>query len=156
MKVDYIHYLRSMVGKEKVIMTVCGAFVLEEKDRLLLQLRSDTNTWGLPGGFMEMDEKVEEAARRETKEETGIELGNMSLFGIYSGPRLHKTFPNGDQVALVQILFTCRDFSGNLLYKDEETLDAQFFPLNDLPKNIFEKHQWFIDDLIHKQPPVIG
>ncbi|SFF83061.1 ADP-ribose pyrophosphatase YjhB, NUDIX family [Halobacillus alkaliphilus] len=153
---DYITYIRSKVGKERVIMTVCGAFVIDEHHRVLLQLRADTHTWGLPGGFMEMDEKVEDAARRETKEETGLELGEMELFGVYSGTDLHKTFSNGDQVALVQILFTCRDFSGTFNFQDGETLDARFFPLDQLPDHIFEKHRIFLNDYINKQPPVIG
>ncbi|MFZ0370057.1 MAG: NUDIX hydrolase [Halobacillus sp.] len=153
---DYITYIRSKVGKERVIMTVCGAFVMDEHNRVLLQLRADTQTWGLPGGFMEMDEKVEDAARRETKEETGLELGEMELFGVYSGTELHKTFPNGDQVALVQILFTCKEFTGAFNFQDGETLDARFFPLDQLPDQIFEKHRIFLDDYINKQPPVIG
>ncbi|KHE72627.1 NUDIX hydrolase [Halobacillus sp. BBL2006] len=153
---DYITYLRSMVGKEKVLMTVCGAFVIDSSNRVLLQLRSDTNEWGLPGGFMEMNENVEDTARRETKEETGLELGELELFGVYSGPHLHKTFPNGDQAALVQILFTCRDYTGTFDYEDKETLDAKFFALEELPENIFEKHRTFLKDLIEKKPPVIG
>ncbi|MGI8313579.1 NUDIX hydrolase [Halobacillus mangrovi] len=153
---DYITYLRSMVGKEKVLMTVCGTFVIDQEGRVLLQLRSDTKEWGIPGGFMELNETVEDTARRETKEETGLNLGELELFGVYSGPNLHKTFPNGDQVALVQILFTCRDFSGSFDLNDEETLDAKFFPLDDLPENIFEKHRWFLKDLMEKKPPVIG
>ncbi|WP_062514968.1 NUDIX hydrolase [Halobacillus sp. KGW1] len=153
---DYIRYLRSMVGQQRVIMTVSGVFVLDEQDRILLQLRSDTNSWGIPGGFMEMDETVEDAARRETREETGLDLGKMELFGVYSGTSLHKTFPNGDKAALVQILFTCRDFEGELNEGDSETVDVGFFPLHDLPEKMFEKHRLFIEDFLQKQPPVIG
>jgi 8-oxo-dGTP pyrophosphatase MutT (NUDIX family) len=50
-QMDYIKYLRSMVGKEKVIMVIAGAFVFDKENRLLLQLRSDNETWSLPGGF---------------------------------------------------------------------------------------------------------
>ncbi|WP_053217926.1 NUDIX hydrolase [Virgibacillus senegalensis] len=143
---DYISYLRSMVGHEKVIMVVAGVFVLDEHGRLLLHLRSDNESWGLPGGYMEMGETVSDAARREVFEETGLRLGNLELFGIYSGPEKEKTLGNGDQVAMVQIWFSCREYSGKLVKNNEETLDADFFPLDDLPDQLFASHIPIIND----------
>jgi 8-oxo-dGTP pyrophosphatase MutT (NUDIX family) len=143
---DYIKRLRSMVGNEKVIMVVAGAFVFDQENRLLLQLRSDTNTWGLPGGFMELGETVQETAKREVFEETGLELGELHLFGIYSGPDYDKTFSNGDQVSMVQVSFTCHDFTGELIEENEESLSNKFFPLNELPSNLFTDHKVFFDD----------
>ncbi|QHA91853.1 NUDIX domain-containing protein [Bacillus sp. N1-1] len=93
---DYIQHLRSMVGHEKVIMVVAGAMVFDTENRLLLQLRTDSESWGLPGGFMDLNESVQETARREVLEETGLVLKEMSLFGIYSGSDKEKTFDNGD------------------------------------------------------------
>ncbi|WP_226675714.1 NUDIX domain-containing protein [Rossellomorea aquimaris] len=83
---DYITYLRSMVGKERVITVVAGALVFDHDNRLLLQLRSDNETWGLPGGFMELDESVRDTAKREVFEETGLRLGHMELFGLLRTP----------------------------------------------------------------------
>jgi|GEM_PF-6894993 len=82
---DYITYLRSMIGNKKVIMVAVGVFILDQEDRLLLQLRSDNQTWGHPGGFMEMGETVTETAKREAFEETGLTLHSLEFFGIYSG-----------------------------------------------------------------------
>lgn len=56
---DYIKYLRNMVGKNNVILVAAGAFVLDKKNRLLLHQRSDNGYWGVPGGFMELGESVE-------------------------------------------------------------------------------------------------
>jgi ADP-ribose pyrophosphatase YjhB (NUDIX family) len=91
---DYIKHLRSMVGQEKVIMVVAGAFVFDKENRLLLQKRTDNGQWGLPGGFMELEETVQDTTRREVFEETGLHLGKLELFGIYSGPDYDKTFSN--------------------------------------------------------------
>ena len=55
-----------------------GAFIA------LLNLRSDTNTWGIPGGSMELYETIEETAIRELKEETGIENVNVLKDDIFS------------------------------------------------------------------------
>jgi ADP-ribose pyrophosphatase YjhB (NUDIX family) len=154
---DYISYLRGMVGHEKVIMVVAGAFVFDSNDRLLLQLRSDNETWGLPGGFMELEESVQDTARREVFEETGLRLKNLQLFGIYSGSDKDTTFSNGDKVAMVFILFTCRDYEGELLEHNQESLKLRFFPLDNVPKKLFSAHQIFFDDLLSgKETPIIG
>jgi 8-oxo-dGTP pyrophosphatase MutT (NUDIX family) len=153
---DYIKHLRSMVGQEKVIMVVAGAFVFDKDNRLLLQRRTDNGQWGLPGGFMELEETVQDTARREVFEETGLHLGKLELFGIYSGPDYDKTFSNGDQVSMVQFLFTCKDFKGGLVESNPESLDIQFFPLNELPENLFSDHKVFFIDLFSEQErPII-
>ncbi|VVM32843.1 MutT/nudix family protein, partial [Terribacillus sp. AE2B 122] len=144
--VDYISYIRSKVGNEKVIMVVAGAFVLNEEGELLLQKRRDTDEWGLPGGFMEMGESTVETARREVFEETGLQLGDLQLFRVYSGPEYDKTFANGDQVALVQVLYSCREFTGELIRSNSESLDNAFFQMKELPKELFQEHVSFIQD----------
>ncbi|PAE06584.1 phosphohydrolase [Terribacillus saccharophilus] len=143
---DYISYIRSKVGNEKVIMVVAGAFVLNEEGELLLQKRRDTDEWGLPGGFMEMGESTVETARREVFEETGLQLGDLQLFRVYSGPEYDKTFANGDQVALVQVLYSCREFTGELIRSNSESLDNAFFQMKELPKELFQEHLSFIQD----------
>ncbi|QHJ70007.1 NUDIX hydrolase [Planococcus halotolerans] len=148
---DYIKNLRSMVGHEKVNMVVAGAFVFDADTRLLLQQRSDTGEWGLPGGFMELDETVQDTARREVLEETGLQLKELELFGIYSGPKYDKTFKNGDQVAMVQILFTCQNFAGQLVEQNEESLSNKFYRLTELPDNLFPDHIDFLKDLQTRQ-----
>ena len=124
---DYIRHLRSLVGQEKVIMVVAGAFVFDKGNRLLLQKRTDNGQWGLPGGFMELEETVQDTARREVFEETGLNLGKLELFGIYSGPDYDKTFSNGDQVSMIQFIFTCKDIKGELVESNSESLNNQFF-----------------------------
>ena len=154
---DYIQGLRSMVGNEKVIMVVAGAFIFDKDNKVLMQKRSDNGQWGFPGGFMELGESVQDTAYREVYEETGLLLEELELFGIYSGPKYDKTFSNGDQVSLVQISFICKRFSGELVESNEESIQNKFFPLDDLPENIFTEHKMFVEDLISKkQLPIIG
>ena len=67
----YIKYIREMVGQKPII--TCGASVLlfNQEGQLLMQRRKDNNLWGYAGGVVEMDETVENAAKRELYEETG-------------------------------------------------------------------------------------
>nr|WP_153738026.1 NUDIX hydrolase [Aquibacillus halophilus] len=145
-----------MVGHEKVIMNVAGALVFNEQGHVLLHLRTDNNKWGLPGGYMELGESITDTARREVFEETGLRLGKLKLFSVYSGPGNEKTLQSGDQVSLVQLWFTCTDFRGQLVIQNEESLDASFFPLDALPENLFESHYRVFKDLLSgEETPII-
>ncbi|TGB03735.1 NUDIX hydrolase [Halobacillus salinus] len=154
---DYIQKLRSMVGKEKVIMVVSGAFIFDEANHVLMQKRSDNGQWGFPGGFMELGESLEDTAKREVLEETGIEMQELELFGIYSGPEYDKTFPNGDEAALVLVSFICKRYKGELVESNEESVQNAFFPLDELPVPIFDDHEMLVKDLLSKkQIPIVG
>ncbi|HET7629669.1 MAG TPA: NUDIX hydrolase [Bacillales bacterium] len=150
---DYIRYLRSMVGKKPVIMVTAGAFIFDGHGRVLLHLRTDNGTWAHPGGFMELGESAEETARREVFEETGLTAGPLELFGIYSGPEKEHTMANGDQVFCVDVLYTCKKFSGTLKKVNEESLDAGFFALDALPKPLFADQQEEFSDLLSSAKP---
>ncbi|MBD7964820.1 NUDIX hydrolase [Fictibacillus norfolkensis] len=146
---DYIKYVRAMVGHSKIITVVAGAFVFNKQNALLLNKRSDNGQWGLPGGFMELGETVQDTARREVFEETGLKLGKLELFGIYSGQRFDKTFSNGDQVSMVNHVFTCHDFTGDLITSNTESMDNKFFSIDQLPQNLFTDHLEIIHDFLN-------
>lgn len=99
-----------------------------------------------------MDEAIQETAKREVFEETGLQLNQLDLFGIYSGPNYDKTFSNGDQVSQVQIIFTCRHFEGNLVRQNEESIHNQFFRIDELPHHLFSNHKVFFEDLLSNYP----
>lgn len=69
------------------ISTDC--IVFDESDRVLLIRRKNEpfrGQYAFPGGFIEVGETAEDSARRELKEETGIEAGDVRLLGVYSDP----------------------------------------------------------------------
>ncbi len=76
---DYIRYLRGMIGNKPAIFVAAVILIRDSSGRLLLQRRSDDGTWGVVGGIMNLGETVEEAARREVFEETGLELRYFAL-----------------------------------------------------------------------------
>ena len=86
---EYIQQLRQHIGHAPILMVGAAILIVDEQNCLLLMKRSDSGRWGLPGGATELGEVVDDAARRETLEETGLQVDTMSLFGIFSGPELY-------------------------------------------------------------------
>lgn len=146
---DYIKYIRKMVGNNYVILVAAGALVLDKNNRLLLHKRSDNGYWGLPGGFMELGASAEETARREIYEETGIILGEMELFNVYSGNSRQQILENGHKFYDVIILFKCEDFKGEITLNNE-SLDVKFFTLDSLPDRLFPSQKDIFEDLLSK------
>lgn len=62
---NYLKDLRSIVGNRPLLSAGASAVVVNDKGEILLNLRSDTNTWGVPGGSMELGESFEETVVRE-------------------------------------------------------------------------------------------
>lgn len=131
----YIDDIRKMIGHYPLIMVGAGVLITDAQGRLLLGKRADNNCWGLPGGAMEPGESTESAARREALEETGLTVGQMDLFGVFSGPQLFYTYPNGDQVHNVSVVYQCCDFHGDLAL-DGEHHSFQFFAPGAIPEEI--------------------
>lgn len=119
---DYIKGLRKLVGSRPLLQ--CGASVIVENPagEILLQLRADNQCWAYHGGSVELDERTEDAARRELHEETGLFARSLELFGVFSGPETHYVYPNGDEVSNIDIVYLCRDYSGQLSAQPGEVL----------------------------------
>ena len=132
---DYTRYIREKIGHDRVIMVGAGVFIYKD-GQVLLQKRKDNFCWAMHGGGVEMGEKVEDAARRELKEETGLIAGKLELLGVFSGEHMMYTYPNGDKVCIVGINYVCRDFTGELLPETDETSELKWFDIDNLPQNI--------------------
>lgn len=133
----YIRSLRLKIGHRPLLQ--CGASVIVEDARgeVLLLRRTDTGEWCYPGGAVELYEKTEDAARRELREETGLTAGRLTLLGVFSGPEHAFTYPNGDRVSNVDVVYVCRDFTGELQAGEGEAGELTFFGRDALPENLF-------------------
>jgi 8-oxo-dGTP diphosphatase len=75
--------------RPKTPLLTVDCVVLDQEGRILLIRRNNPpfqGCYALPGGFVEIGETVEDACRREVKEETGVDISALRLVGVYSAP----------------------------------------------------------------------
>lgn len=131
----YVSELRELVGSRPIIM-VGACVIVVQHDFVLLERRADNGKWGLPGGSLEPGESMEEVARRELFEETGLRAKTLELLDIFSGPELYYKYPHGDEVFNVVAAYICREYDGTAILDKSEVDEIQFFSFGSLPDNI--------------------
>lgn len=92
--------------KTPLLTTDC--VIWDARGRILLIRRKNEpfkGAYALPGGFVDVGETVEEACRREVREETGLEVGSLRLVGVYSDP---KRDPRGHTVSVAYMTVLAR------------------------------------------------
>ena len=123
----YIMELRKLVGHRTLIQCAASVIVVDAEGKLLLGKRTDNHMWGYAGGSVEIDEKVEDCARRELLEEMGIVAKDLEFFMVNSGPEVHYIYPNGDEVSNIEIVYICRHYHGEITAQKEEIEAIAFF-----------------------------
>ncbi|MBE6542473.1 MAG: NUDIX domain-containing protein [Ruminococcaceae bacterium] len=142
---NYIKWIRSKVGHEKIILVFAGGCVFNEKGEILLQKRGDFNKWGFPGGAVELGEAPEDTAVREVKEETGLDVKIDRLIGVYSEPDF--VYPNGDTAHSICIAYEMHIIGGALSCDGDESTDLKFFPLKRTPALFCKQHEDLMADI---------
>ncbi|MBQ3374632.1 MAG: NUDIX domain-containing protein [Oscillospiraceae bacterium] len=133
---DYIHELRKEIGPRKIILNCAGALIVKD-DKILFQRRTDNGKWGLIGGLLEMNETYEEAALREIREETGLEVRLDSFLGIFHNHNM--VWSNGDAAHVISAFYTASIITGTPRI-DEESYELQFFGRDEMPELFAEDH----------------
>ena len=128
---NYILDLRKIVGHQTIIQCASSIIVADDDNRILLGKRTDNNMLGYFGGSVEIDEKVEDCAKRELYEETGIIADEIEFFCINSGPETHYVYPNGDEVSNIEIIYLCKKYHGELTESDEMK-ELKYFNVEDI------------------------
>ncbi len=79
---------------------------------------------------------LKNAARRELAEETGLAAEELELFGVFSGEEFHHIYPNQDEVYIVDVVYLCKTYTGQLKAQKGEVERMRFFSADELPENI--------------------
>ena len=148
----YVEDLRKLVGHRRLIL--CGSSVVVEdtEGRLLLQRRTyPEGRWCFPGGLMELGEAAEDTARREVFEETALELGQLRLIGVYSGPNSLCRAKNGDEWFVVTLAYACRDWRGEARINDGESAELCWFSPQGMPETLVSSHKKILADYLRQE-----
>jgi 8-oxo-dGTP pyrophosphatase MutT (NUDIX family) len=127
----YIRHLREKVGNELLLLPAVGAIIVDDQNRVLLHRASDDGKWYTIGGAIDPDEQPADAAVREAREETGLDVEPIRVLAVQTSPPM--TYPNGHRAQYVSIAFLCRVIGGTLRVADDESLEVRFFDPDELP-----------------------
>ncbi len=144
---SYTHMIRSLVGSRCIFVPGVRALIMNGSGEVLLQQRSDTGCWGLPGGAVELGETVLEALRREVREETGLRVLSAEPLGLYTGPKQRFAYPNGDEVQCFAVACIVRQWEGSPRADGVEGTELRFWPRAELPDNLVPIHAETLADL---------
>lgn len=143
---DYVKYIRDRVGHDAINLTGVNVLLINKDNQVLLQRRGTfPYKWGLVGGITELGESLEETAIRETKEEIGLDIKELSLLGTTSGKECYIDFPNGDKAYFITVGYFTKSFNGVLKIDNLETKELKFFSYEELPDNIPNSHRLMLD-----------
>jgi ADP-ribose pyrophosphatase YjhB (NUDIX family)/ribosomal protein S18 acetylase RimI-like enzyme len=123
----YIHYLNP-VPTVGVVIEMDGGIVLIQRGHAPHKGR-----WAFPSGYVEADERLEEAAVREAKEETGLDVEIIELADVNS-------YPEGPPSSGIMVFYRARPVGGQLIGGDD-ALDARVYLPDDVPVLPFRTHR---------------
>ena len=130
----HLKYLREKIGNEILQIPSVAAIIRDKAGRLLLVKSKNSDVWGLPAGAIDLGETPAEALIREVFEETGLNILPEKIVGVFGGEKFRHTYPNGDKVEYLTVVFECKITGGNLENKDGEIFELDYFAVEEMPE----------------------
>lgn len=127
---------------------VVTVVLVEHEGRVLLGKRNINPGWGkwsFPGGYVNRGERVEEAAIREVKEETNLDIKLDSLLGVFS--------EEGNPVVLLVYQAQLVGEVSEMRPQEEEVMELGFFGLDEIPELAFQSEPRIIEELRQRKAP---
>ena len=126
----------------KIFVTVDAVIVKKTTDNQLLLIKRKKepfqNCWALPGGFVDENEDLEVAAKRELEEETQIKIDSLEQFGAFGKPFRD---PRGH---LISVAYFAEVPEKTIAIASDDAKEVAWFPVNELPNLAFD-HQEIIE-----------
>lgn len=152
---DYYH--DPAAPKANSLIPGGSAIVTDQHGRVLMQRRTDSGNWSLPGGTMDIGETLQQCVIREVKEETGLDIEITGLLGIYTDPHHVIAYTDGEVRQQFNITYLGRAVSGTITVSDESTevryidpTDFDHIPIHDTVRLRLHHHDQ------HRDTPYLG
>jgi 8-oxo-dGTP pyrophosphatase MutT (NUDIX family) len=145
----YIKWIREHVGHQLIYLVYTTTFVFDSQNRLLVQERYDFDWLSVPGGALELGESLAVCARRETFEETHIDIELERFVGVFSHPEYELLYPNGDRVQPWMATFVGRPKNLDIQIDGQETLGASFQPVDAVRHRLPSHYQVALNAIEH-------
>ena len=130
-------YQTSFNGEEILRLGVAVALI-NNKNQVLLERRSDCGWWGITGGRLDLGEEIEDCAVREIKEECCVDINrrSLNLVNVYSNPKQGRVVQYPDnRLHLIDIIYFSRTKSTDFKISSE-SFELKFFEFDELPGNL--------------------
>jgi ADP-ribose pyrophosphatase YjhB (NUDIX family) len=138
--------------KKELVCTKCGLVMITYKNPLptvdiviknrggivLIKRKNPPFGWALPGGFVDYGESVEQAAVREAREETSLDVSNLKLLGVYSAPDRDPRYHTISTVFVADSMGTPK--------AGDDASELQVFVREDLPSALAFDHGKILQD----------
>jgi ADP-ribose pyrophosphatase YjhB (NUDIX family) len=140
---DQIAGVRSCIGHDLYSGVGASAIIIREDERILMLQHAGELFWRPPAGFCDLGENVAQTAVREVQEETGYQIWPERILAIHSTPKLNVTYPNGDKIRMVGVVFRARLSGGAPEIDNVEILQMAWMTREEAIKNIDATRRWF-------------
>lgn len=153
---SYEGQLRKLVGNRRLILPAARVIIVDSEKNLLLIKRKDNRKWGFPAGSLELNESIMDCAKREVKEETGLDLLSADVLAIYSEPRFQYTNDYGNKIQLITTVFLATAWNGKLIRETNETVDSGFYSVAEIGKmDLMPIYHETVDDYVKYSGKII-
>ncbi len=137
-----------MVARTRLTFRPAVYGILIHEDRVLLTRIRSSGKWGLPGGAVELGERIEDALLRELREETGV-VAEIEHFEHFEQAFFYYD-PLDEAFHALQFFYRCRPLGTALVTDDQiedgEAVAARWVPLADLNEGNVQHYSRFILD----------
>ena len=140
-------YPRPALAVDLIVIRHLG----QQSEILLIKRKNDpfAGAWALPGGFLDENETLEDAAARELMEETNATATSLKQFNAYSHP------DRDPRTRVISVVFAADVKAGQSITAGDDAADAKWFDIDRLPTLAFD-HDEILHDFLSSDSSIVG